>query len=129
MVKMMRPRTVEQASESARLQETLVEVMMKKQRQQQRGMVLGISNVGGKNYNQEVMKGKQVGGSSSVPYEEQLGEQRRLAGLCFRCGDKYYQGHQCKRQILLLEGDEEEDQGETGEVNPRRMIGRTMGKF
>ena len=31
----------------------------------------------------------------------------RLFGLCYRCGDKYFPGHQCKRQILLLEGDEE----------------------
>ena len=38
-----------------------------------------------------------------------------MASLCFRCGDKFHSGHQCKRQILLLEGDEEEEQDEVGE--------------
>ena len=37
-----------------------------------------------------------------------------MAGLCFRCGGKYLR-YQCKRQILLLEGEEEEVQGETEE--------------
>ena len=87
MFKMMRPRIVEQAFESARLQEMFVEALMKKQRQQQRGVALGTCSVGGKSYHQDIAKGNQgvrsVGGSSSVPYREQLREQRRLAGLCF----------------------------------------------
>ena len=40
-----------------------------------------------------------------------------MAGLCFRCGDKYHPGHQCKWKILLLEGDEEEEQDEAREEN------------
>ena len=50
MVKMMKPRTVEQASESGRLQEMSVEALMKKQRQQQRGVALGTGPVGGESY-------------------------------------------------------------------------------
>jgi len=59
----------------------------------------------------------------SQPFSRNLVEQRRLASLCFRCGDKYTSGHQCKRQLLLLDGieddvgEEEEEcsQGEEGE--------------
>ena len=29
-------------------------------------------------------------------------------GLCFKCGEKYFLGHNCKRQLLQLEGKEEE---------------------
>ena len=35
-------------------------------------------------------------------------EQRRHPRLCFPCGEKYSLSHQCKRQLLLLEGEEEE---------------------
>ena len=39
-------------------------------------------------------------------------EQRRQVDLCFRHGDKYVPGHQCKRQLLMLEGDEETQETE-----------------
>ena len=44
-------------------------------------------------------------------------EQRRQIGLCFRCRDMYYSGNQCKRQLLLLEGEDREliEEGETSE--------------
>ena len=38
-------------------------------------------------------------------------EHRRQADLCFKCGDKYVPSSQCKRQLLMLERDEE-----TGEI-------------
>ena len=34
-------------------------------------------------------------------------EQRRQANLCFKCGDMYFPGHQCNKQLLLLESEEE----------------------
>jgi len=58
-----------------------------------------------------------VVGPNPTPFGEQLREQRRLAGLCFRCGEKYHMGYQCKKQILLLEGDEEPDQEVTEDEN------------
>jgi len=101
MVKVLRPQTVEQAAESARLQELAVEALLKKQRQQTKGMVAGASISGGKGYAREPMKvsnGSRGGvGTGSLSYGDQLREQRRLAGLCFRCGDKYHVRHQCKR--------------------------------
>ena len=75
MVKMMRLLTVEHASESAQLQEMVVEVLMKKQKQQQKGVIQGRSGV------------KNVGGPSlghnTTPHGEKLIEHRRLASLCY----------------------------------------------
>ena len=37
-------------------------------------------------------------------------------GLCFKCGEKYYPGHQCKVKVNMLLGQtelEEEGEGET----------------
>lgn len=119
MVKMMKLQTVEQASESARLQEMMVEALIKKQRQLPRGANPGTAGMGTKGYHRDANRGNNGGksntGMSSIPYGEQLREQRRMAGLCFRCGDRYHPGHQCKRQILLLEGEEEEEQDEVKE--------------
>lgn len=42
-------------------------------------------------------------GSHSAGQSGNFIEQRRQVGLCFKCGDRYYPGHQCKRQLLLLE--------------------------
>ncbi len=38
----------------------------------------------------------------------QLFEQRKAAGLCYSCGDKYYLGNQCKPQAVnTLQGSQE----------------------
>lgn len=57
----------------------------------------------------------------SVGQSGKLIEQRRQARLCFKCDDRYYPRHQCKRQLLLLEGedgmmDEEEEIEEAEEL-------------
>ena len=76
--------------------------------------MVGSSNPTGRHPNRDPIRGgsgmRGVVGPNPTPFGEQLREQRRLAGLCFRCGEKYHMGHQCKKQILLLEGDEEPDQ-------------------
>ena len=108
MVKMMQPRTVKQAVDSARLQEMTIEAMLKKQRSQMRGL-----SAGGWQPRNRAM-GRDIGqGSKNVlalPPTTTLAanggrmmEQRHLVGLCYRCGDKYFVGHKCKRQLLLLE--------------------------
>jgi Ty3 transposon capsid-like protein len=33
-------------------------------------------------------------------------EQRRALGQCFKCGDKYFSGHQCKIKVQMLLGQE-----------------------
>lgn len=38
-------------------------------------------------------------------------QEKRSKGLCFKCDEKWYMGHRCKRRelsVLLIEGDEEE---------------------
>jgi len=74
-------------------------------------MGLGAFPFGGRNPNRKAAKEsvgmKNVAGGGPSSYGGRLGDQRRLSGLCYRSGDKYFPGHQCKRQILLLEGDEE----------------------
>lgn len=38
--------------------------------------------------------------ATQYPANKQLIEQRRAAGLCFRCGDKYHPGHSCANKSL-----------------------------
>jgi hypothetical protein len=37
-------------------------------------------------------------------------EHRRALGLCFKCGEKYYPGHQCKVKIHMMIGQEEDSE-------------------
>jgi len=107
IVKMFQPKTVQQATECAELQELAVE------EQSNRG------------WNKEGGIGGPSGKALALPAPSpsignSLREQRRLAGLCFRCGDKYTPGHQCKRQLLLLEGIKDgEDEVEEAETQER----------
>ena len=72
MVKVLRPQIVEQVAESARLQELAVEALLKKQKQQTRGMGVGASNMGGKGYAREPAKvnngSRSGGGTSLLPF-------------------------------------------------------------
>ena len=64
-----------------------------------------------------------------------------MFGLCFRCGDKYFPDYQCKKQLLLLEGEEgEEDEEEmtempggaeedNGEISVHTLRGLMNGKI
>jgi len=82
---MLQPCTVEQATESARLQKMVVEALVRKQRQQPRGVIMGTTSQGGKGYNKELVKGssgvKSLDGPSSghtmPPQGGRLIEQRR----------------------------------------------------
>ena len=66
-------------------------------------------------------------------------EHRRQEGLCFKCGEKYYRGHQCRKQLLFLEGEEEDGQEEedtlqpleedNGEISLHAMKGWTNSKI
>ncbi len=42
------------------------------------------------------------GGANQYTSNKQLIEQRRAVELCFKCGDRYYQGHQCKNKSLFI---------------------------
>jgi Retrotransposon gag protein len=44
----------------------------------------------------------------SGPAKRSLMDQRRALGLCFRCGEKYHPGHQCKVKLQILMGEIDE---------------------
>lgn len=100
---------MEQATKNARLQEMVVEALMKKQRQQHRAETGGASHQGEKGHNRDWGRGNQGVRNSGGPSSRgKYYEPRRQPGLCFRCGDKHYPLPQCKSQLLLLEGDSRE---------------------
>lgn len=65
---------------------------------------------GGKEKVEEV---KPVNGKENP--RNNLIEQRRALGLCFKCGEKYYPGHQCKGKVNMLQSKEEDLQQEVEE--------------
>lgn len=102
---MLHPKTVKQAAESVRLQELTVEALVKKQRMHIRGISSTACQQGNqvvaatRRFNREAAKNGQNFRNLAVqptvvsnqPTGGKFGivEQRREAGLCFRCGDKY----------------------------------------
>ena len=57
-------------------------------------------------------------------------DQKRQLGLCFRCGEKYGQGHQCKKLLLAMEGQEDGKEQEAGiETNDEILEGNEGGKI
>jgi len=64
-------------------------------------------------------------------------EQRRQMGLCFKCGEKYSPGRRCNRQLLLLEGRNEEvteemeatGEGKGGGISLHALIGCPSNKI
>ncbi|XP_052171653.1 uncharacterized protein LOC127787633 [Diospyros lotus] len=116
MVKMMRPRTMQEATEDAVLQELTVEALLKKQRIQGRGNAYGANYSGGRVPGKEMVRSEKRAKFLASSFAGQQGvkqwEHRRPTGLCYRCGDEYTPGHQCKRQLLLLEGGDVDEEGD-----------------
>jgi Retroviral aspartyl protease/Retrotransposon gag protein len=105
-VKLFKPNTLEDAFESALHVENAVEFQLKKLKG---GTKLPFSPA--------PLATKSV---DRVPFSsnktfpntpgKSLIEQRRALGQCFKCGDKYFPGHQCKVKVQMLIGEEEEQQ-------------------
>jgi len=51
-----------------------------------------------------VSTGGAKGGPNVLANRAPTMEQRKMLGLCFKCGDKYGLGHQCRRHLLNIEG-------------------------
>lgn len=90
-----------------------MEALMKKQKFSFRGSQVVINRGSGK----EMVKSSQINRGTVVqlaavvnqPVGGRSGtfEQRRQAGQYYKCGDQYVPGHQCWKQLLMLEGYEE----------------------
>nr|CAD1832908.1 unnamed protein product [Ananas comosus var. bracteatus] len=106
-VKMFKPRTLVQAFEQAKLQEQIMAAMLKKSKQMIRAhsgtsIPGSYRGTGSTTTGREVdsLKGQHKFASDRAIPNRQLIEQRRAAGLCFKCGDKYSPGHSCKTHAV-----------------------------
>ncbi len=101
------PNTLEEAYEQAKLHEKALTVISRKYKPSPRTM-------GGSYQPNTFFKPQPVttqkssftntnpskGGGNPIPYNKSLLEQRRAAGQCFKCGDRYYPGHICSSKSL-----------------------------
>ncbi|CAL5431290.1 unnamed protein product [Camellia sinensis] len=104
---MFRPRNVSQAMGLARLQENKIEALAKKNR------------VYSKSYNTNFPTSRKSMEPAPKPEEtvtvvkkmtQKELEERRMKGLCYRCDERYFKGHVCKKkQLFMLEAEDEED--------------------
>lgn len=85
-----------------------------------------VNGINLKGNNQMVPKGSLIPKNSPnlASKEPLLVEQKRQLGLCFRYGEKYTPGQQCKRQLLQMERQEEENEEGMVEVEESKDIGR-----
>jgi hypothetical protein len=58
--------------------------------------------------------------SSSNLNRSTILDQRRALGQCFKCGDRYFPGHQCRVKLQMLMGQQgtDGDEGISTEVIP-----------
>ena len=125
MVKIMVPTMVRQATEKARLQELTLEAIYKKNKAVARPLPPSSHPLGGKT--RTLMAGGATGGPrvNPSPLRSTTMEQRRLMGLYYRCGEKFSLGHQCRRQLLNMEREEEdggEELADEGEGEQRQEV-------
>ena len=92
---------------------------MKKQRQVAKGVQQGMLQPG-RGFTRELGRSvKSPSFPTSTDPHGRMIEQRRQEGLYFRCGEKYYRGHQCRmKQLLLLGGEKEDGQEKEDNLQP-----------
>ena len=49
-------------------------------------------------------------------------DQKRQMGLCFKCEEKYIVGHQCKRALMQMEGDDHEGGEDVPDAETRKQV-------
>jgi Retroviral aspartyl protease len=91
-VKVFRPQTLEDAYDHALNLEGAVESQMRKIKFNSKPYPVNVTT---KPQNQPSLS------------KNTLMDQRRLLGLCFKCGEKYYPGHQCRVKVQILLGQED----------------------
>ena len=114
-VKMMQPATIKQAVENARLQALALEAIFRKHKiisenppstsQQSEGK----SQTATSGLNQGNLNPGVYTNPNSVKSPSR--EQRRDLGLCYKC-ENFNPRHQCRKQLLYMEGKDEEKEEE-----------------
>lgn len=91
----------------ARHQENLIESLNKKEKAQgNRSLTTSYS-----------AQTTRVPNSSVGNQSNKLFETRRAQGLCYKCGEKYHPGHQCKqRQLNAISATTDQEANEPGEA-------------
>jgi Retrotransposon gag protein len=103
MVMTFKPPSLVSAYEYALYMESAVEIQQKRWRTNNK--VPLTTSVFPKAYNDKGPSAATKPNSGNATTKSTLIDQRRALGLCFKCGDKYYPGHQCKFKIQMLQGD------------------------
>lgn len=114
IVKMMQPETVQQAAKKVRMQELALVAIFKRLRTLIEGYPLSSQEVGenawtaasGLTQGKEHLRVHTNLNAAKPP----IMEPKRRPRLSFKCGDKFSLGHQCRRQLLNMEGLEEDNE-------------------
>nr|XP_017233536.1 PREDICTED: uncharacterized protein LOC108207610 [Daucus carota subsp. sativus] len=125
MVRLMKPMTLMDAVEIAQYQEQTVEIMCKKSEVKKSVVSINTKwSTNDKKGETNVVAEKKEGESVKDKFKKISPEEfqyRRNNHLCYKCGEKYNQGHQCKNQqytyMLMEEGEKDflEEMIEEGE--------------
>ncbi|XP_039062791.1 uncharacterized protein LOC120207396 [Hibiscus syriacus] len=109
-VKVLEPKTLSEAYRQAKIYELANEIETKRYKVHTRSFAYTSQNIQPKNLNTGLVT-KTSPLNSNIT--QSLVEYRRTHNLCFKCGEKFTPGHQCKvRQLNCME--EEEESAEKG---------------
>lgn len=106
-VKAFKPITLEEAFEYALHMESATDNQYKRFKGITKVSSIQSSTSVQNNRDKAPMSGQRVN-SGNFHTRNALVDQRRALGLCFKCGEKYFRGHQCKIEVQMLLGQEEE---------------------
>ncbi|XP_019265828.1 PREDICTED: uncharacterized protein LOC109243359 [Nicotiana attenuata] len=126
-VKMLDPFSLSQTVEKARHKEKLLEAIAKKGKASITKQSVQYSNNNGQTGMRTAGVQQKEGGSTSYNVGNKLFEARRARGECYKCGEKYFPGHQCKnKQLNALSGSTEHEEvemnaGEEGVVDEQNQ--------
>ncbi len=98
------PNTLQEVYEQARLHEQALAMMWRKHRLTSRPVSNQNTGVQYTRPSYQRVGSGQLEGNKLI--NRQLFEQRRAAGLCYKCGDKFQPGHQCQSKTLNQIGTE-----------------------
>ncbi|KAL4281132.1 hypothetical protein GQ457_03G012130 [Hibiscus cannabinus] len=123
-VKVLEPKTVVEAGQKAKLYELSLEVENRKSRTTFKNSFINQGNT-------QRFQAVSVGATPKItqypsPSRQQLVEHRRANGLCFKCGEKFGMGHQCKNKQLNMMEDDGEMESDSLPLNQLNSMHHTI---